>query len=341
MDYVWCVLPFGLSISPAVSHTLSEAKVAFLRSLGIPALAYLDYSFLTSFASTHGRGAREQWLAACEVTDISVLVYYFCGNFLSRKKCDWRPTTVQKYLGILCDSSAATFRVPQDKLDAAHRILQDALAAGAILFRMLQRVAGKVTSTAVAVRPASLYTQAMFAALAAFQWSTQRVVDLSLDSSADLVGEFQQWLRNTAITHEGPWQLARHFAAAVTKGASNASSLTSGGVMYAAEMYALYHLLLQFCQRPDQLRRAQVVVDVDNQSVVGAFKRGRAKNRAMHDLLILLFDLQVEHEFLLSLGPDGQEWGSGRHLAAVAGDHHPVDARRIPGVVGGVRPFQH
>lgn len=32
VDYVWCVLPFGLSISPFVYHTLSEAKAAFLRS---------------------------------------------------------------------------------------------------------------------------------------------------------------------------------------------------------------------------------------------------------------------------------------------------------------------
>lgn len=225
---------------------------------------------------------------------------------------------------MLCDSTTATFRVPQDKLDAVHRILRDALAAGTISFRTLQRVAGKVTSMAVAIRPASLYTQAMFTALAALERSHRRAVDLSLDPSADLVGEMRQWLRITATTHEGPWQLARHFTAAITNGASDASSLAWGGVLYAAadpfeaggvfppewlskhinqkEMYALYHLLLQFCQRhPDRLRRAQVVIDVDNQSVVGSFNRGRAKNRAMHDLLIHLFDLQVEHEFLLSL----------------------------------------
>lgn len=324
VDYVWCVLPFGLSISPFVYHTLSEAKAAFLRSLGIPALAYLDDSFLTNLECTQGQPAREQWLAACEATHISVLVSYFCGNFLSPKKCDWRPTTVQKYLGMLCDSATATFRVPQDKLDAVHDILQESLAAGNISFRTLQRVAGKVTSMTVAIRPASLYTQAMFAALAALERSTLRSVDLTKDSSADLVGEMRKWLDITATTHEGPWQLARHFTAALTKGASDASSLAWGGVLYAAtdpfeaggmfppewmsshinlkEMYALYHVLLQFCQRhPDRLRRAQVFVDVDNQSVVGAFNRGRAKNRAAHELLIRLFDLQIEYDFLLSL----------------------------------------
>lgn len=75
------------------------------------------------------------------------------------------------------------------------------------------------------------------------------------------------------------------------------------------EMYGLYHLLRQFCTRhPDVLRRAQVLIDVDNQSVVGAFHRGRAKQPrdarlvgAMHALLVQLFELQVEYGFILSL----------------------------------------
>lgn len=68
------------------------------------------------------------------------------------------------------------------------------------------------------------------------------------------------------------------------------------------EMYALYHLLLRFCQHhPAVLRRAQVLISVDNEAVVGAFNRGRAKNRAAHDLLIEPFNLQVDYDFLLSL----------------------------------------
>ena len=43
VDYVWTVLPFGLSDSPYVYNSLSEARVAFLRAKGIHALAYIDY----------------------------------------------------------------------------------------------------------------------------------------------------------------------------------------------------------------------------------------------------------------------------------------------------------
>ena len=68
------------------------------------------------------------------------------------------------------------------------------------------------------------------------------------------------------------------------------------------ELFALYHLLDQFCgAHPDVLRRAQVLMNVDSQAVEGAFKKGRSRNRVLHELLIQLFELQVEYEFMLSL----------------------------------------
>ena len=67
-------------------------------------------------------------------------------------------------------------------------------------------------------------------------------------------------------------------------------------------MYGLYHLLQNFCTRhPDVLRRAQVLIDLDNQSVVGAFKLRRDKNRETHALMMQQFELQVEYGSMLSL----------------------------------------
>lgn len=42
-------------------------------------------------------------------------------------------------------------------------------------------------------------------------------------------------------------------------------------------------------------------MDVDSQAVHGAFNRGRSKNRIIHDVLIQLFHLQIQYEFILSL----------------------------------------
>ena len=324
IDYVWRVLPFGFSASPWIYHTLSEAKAELLRSLGIPSLAYLDDSFLSNFVATQGASPRDQWLAACEATHVGMLVAFLCGTYLSSKKCDLRPTTNQKYLGIWCDSEKAVFRIPQERLDKLHQRLRHALEVQRVSFETLRSVAGQAMSMSVAIRPAALYTQAMFAAVAKLEKSGAHEVDLAARASADLRGEFLRWLEISASTHEGPWQRARHFVAELTFGASDASSIAWGGVVFAffgefraggvfpqewlrahinqKEMYALYHLLLQFCEsHPETLRRAQVRIDVDNQAVVGSFNRGRAKNPGSHKLLIDLFDLQVDYGFLLSL----------------------------------------
>lgn len=119
-----------------------------------------------------------------------------------------------------------------DKLQAR---VGEALERGAISFSTLQSVAGQAMSMAVAIRAASLYTQAMFAEISALEKSGLSMVDLSLDSSADLRGEMQHWLRITSTTHEGPWQKAPHSNARLTSGASNASSPAWRGVVYATD----------------------------------------------------------------------------------------------------------
>lgn len=111
-------------------HTFSEAKAAFIRSKGIPALACLDDSWLSNHVVTQGMPARDQWLAAGEATHVAMLVSFMGGCFLSVKKCDQRPTRLQQYLGILCDSDTATFRIPSEKLDKLRQLVTAALDGG-------------------------------------------------------------------------------------------------------------------------------------------------------------------------------------------------------------------
>lgn len=51
-DFVWTVLPFGWNESTYVYHSLSEAKAENLLSRGVPALAYIDDSWLGNFRDT-------------------------------------------------------------------------------------------------------------------------------------------------------------------------------------------------------------------------------------------------------------------------------------------------
>ena len=112
IDHCWCVVPFGFSLSPLYYYSLSEAKAAYLPPTGIPTLAYLDYSWLSNFPAYHGQTAREQWVAAAKTINVAMLVSFLCGQLLSAKKCELRPTRLQQYLGMLCDSDTATSKCP-------------------------------------------------------------------------------------------------------------------------------------------------------------------------------------------------------------------------------------
>ena len=252
-----------------------------------------------------------------------MLVAFLCGQFLSVEKCELRPVQVLQYLGIVCDSTSMTFRIPQDKLDKLHALLRQAVDDKGLSYRTLQRIAGKCMSMTVAIPPASLWTHAMFAVLASLEKAGSSRVDLSRDDRADLLGEFRQWLSLTTTSHEARWRRARHLLVRL-QGASDASSRGYGGTftimgsdyhvgggfpedwlgkhINKKEMFALYHSLRLGCARfPSEFHRAQVLMDVDNTAVLGSFNRGRARDPETHGLLVRLFDLQVAHDFVLSL----------------------------------------
>lgn len=88
-------------------------------------------------------------------------------------------------------------------------------------------------SLTVAIRPASLLTHAIFAGMSTLDKSDVSRIDLTTYSYADLLRELQQWTRITSISHEGPCQRARHFTASLTDGATEASSISWGGVVNA------------------------------------------------------------------------------------------------------------
>ena len=95
-----------------------------------------------------------------------MLVSYFCGYFLSDTMCDLKPSRIQRYLGILRDSSTISCRVPEDKLQKLYSLLQEVLEQGSLTVQMLGKSQTSCVSMSVAIRPASLWTRYMFAAIA-------------------------------------------------------------------------------------------------------------------------------------------------------------------------------
>ena len=276
-------------------------------------LAYIDDAWYGNYTSTFGCSDKVQWLSAAELLHTGMLVSYFCGYFR-----DLKPSRIQRYLGILCDSSTTSFRVPEDELQKLHALIQ----------AVLEQVAhhadagenrGKCVSMSVAIRPASMWTHCMYAAIAK---ANGRKIHVS--SKPDLCAELNIWRSLSATAQEGLWYKPRHYASQVTVAASDASSNQWGGVVsmpggeFSAGgglprewssrhinekvIFALLELLTE-CGRahPGQLRRAQLVMGVDNRPVVDAFKKGRSRNPTTRGLLVRLFELQVDQGFWLSL----------------------------------------
>ena len=68
------------------------------------------------------------------------------------------------------------------------------------------------------------------------------------------------------------------------------------------ETFALHEVLrLLVTQYPDHLSGTTLVVDVDNTTVFHAFRKSRAGEERMHDLIKPLFWLQVDSDFTLKL----------------------------------------
>ena len=124
-----------------------------------------------------------------------------------------RPEAVeeQRYLGILCGSSTTSFRVPEDKLQKLHALIQAVLEQGSLTVQMLEKIADKRVSTSVAIRPASLWTHHMFAAIAKANGR-----EIHLSNKPDLCAEINIWRSLSATAQESPRYKPRHYASRVT-----------------------------------------------------------------------------------------------------------------------------
>ena len=68
------------------------------------------------------------------------------------------------------------------------------------------------------------------------------------------------------------------------------------------KMFAPLEVLEQCCRvHPGELRRAQVLMDVDNSATVAVFNKGRSSNPTTQKMLLRLFELPAEQGFWLSL----------------------------------------
>ena len=324
--YVFTVLGFGWCSSPYIYHTLSSVVGQYLRARDTPVLVWIDDFYLSNFRSTKSGTPQAQFRAAQAATYLALSVFYKAGYFMSASKCVLTPTTRLVFLGVVCDTTLRRFEVPQDKLDKLEQILNGVVETGSIYFATFEKLAGKCTSMSVAVPPAALYTHFMYKKIGEFRRKGGFITntEITVSRNSGLRSEVDKWLEVRHRMNGAPWYRAAHHVISLN-GATDASSGGWGGlvrgpesVVFEAagdfpdewsschinvqEAYALLETLNLFCAaRPLQLAGSKVVIDVDNKTLYYAFRRGKAKESRMHDIIVQLFWLQVDADFTLEL----------------------------------------
>ena len=104
-------LPFGWCESPMVYATPRVVKARYLRRKGIPTLSYIDDSWGGNSMDLSMGSVQQQWVAAAKALRFAVSVSCLCGYYLAEANCVLVPTQTLRYLGIICDSRRAVFRI--------------------------------------------------------------------------------------------------------------------------------------------------------------------------------------------------------------------------------------
>ena len=114
---------------------------------------------------------------------------------MSIAKCVLEPTTRLVFLGIICDTEAPRFEVPEGKLLKLEILFTVAITSEWISFVDLERLAGKCTSISVAVPPASLYTYHMYKYIAKFRRTGGRAKTamIAVQKGRGLSDGFRTW----------------------------------------------------------------------------------------------------------------------------------------------------
>ena len=101
---------------------------------------------MSNFQATKTQSPAQQREAAREVASLALIVSYQRGYFMSIAKCVLEPTTRLVLLGIICDTEARRFEVPEGKLPKLEVLLTAAITSGWISFVDVERLAGKCTN---------------------------------------------------------------------------------------------------------------------------------------------------------------------------------------------------
>lgn len=138
--------------------------------------------------------------STCPARHVGKLVSCSGDSILLDIKCHQQQWMIQRYFGIMCNTTTIPSRALGDNLQKVHSFIRTVLEKGALTVNMLETTTKTRLSVFFAIRPASLWTQYMFAAVV----NTKRR-ELQVCQSPDQREELHIWLGLSATIQESPW----------------------------------------------------------------------------------------------------------------------------------------
>ena len=144
---VYTCLPFGLSCAPWAFTKVLKPVVAFLRSLGIRLIIYIDDILVIGKSPDEVRDHVEALIALLEGL----------GFIVNMEKSVTTPSQQIEFLGLQVDTITMCLSLPGHKIKAIRGEASQLLRPGSLSARRLAQFIGKLNATSQAVFPAPLF----------------------------------------------------------------------------------------------------------------------------------------------------------------------------------------
>ena len=139
--YEFLCLAFGLGPAPRVFTKLMKVPISILRKLGVCLVIYLDDLLIMAPSIEKLKMAR----------DTTMYLFHHFGLTINLKKSVLEPTQSVEFLGIIVDSKALCFLLPEKKIQKLISKCQEAFDLSEMTLRSLCSLTGKLRATAPAV----------------------------------------------------------------------------------------------------------------------------------------------------------------------------------------------
>ncbi len=213
----YATLPFGFKASCYVYHVIGQVVSSHLREKGVPCLGYIDDRLYdTGLGRAMLRGVPEVSLSNISKVLLVVSLGTLLGYTYSLGKCQLWPCTSVKFLGFISDTLLRAFLLPEDKKDSFEHFRQFVLRRDKIPLKVLQRLAGKCASMALAVPGALFYIREMNLALS----KAARRSQFFVPCYEALKEEIEAWQFVQSLDKGLAWRQERHLQVEVATDAS-------------------------------------------------------------------------------------------------------------------------